>query len=346
MNSSARSPLFAVVTTIQPPTPAVRELQRRLAEVGGRLVVAGDQKGPASFELPGCDFLSLADQQRSGFALAAKLPAGHYARKNISYLHAIRAGAACIYETDDDNAPLPGWKPRAEIVAGARRISDGAFVAPRWVNVYRHFTSDPQVWPRGFPLERIADPVPACVKGGGSRRAPIQQGLVNGSPDVDAVWRLTQDRPFDFDVRAPLWLGAGQWCPFNTQSTWWWPAAYPLLYVPSFCSFRMCDIWKSFAAQRCLWAMGAGVAFHAPEVNQDRNPHDHARDFRDEVPGYLQNTRIAEILSGQSLVPGEGRAAENLRTCYVALAEEKIFPPEELALVDDWLSDLAAIDQP
>ena len=66
---SARPGLFAVVTTIQPPTPAVRELQRRLAQVGGRLVVAGDQKGPAAFDLPDCDFLDLAAQRASGFAL-------------------------------------------------------------------------------------------------------------------------------------------------------------------------------------------------------------------------------------------------------------------------------------
>jgi hypothetical protein len=73
---SASPGLVAVVTTIQPPTPAVRELHRRLAESGGRLVVAGDQKGPAEFDLPNCDFLSLADQQASGFALAEHLPDG------------------------------------------------------------------------------------------------------------------------------------------------------------------------------------------------------------------------------------------------------------------------------
>ncbi len=334
---SASSGLVAVLTTIQPPTPAVRELHRRLAESGGRLVVAGDQKGPAAFDLPDCDFLSLADQQSSGFALAEKLPVGHYARKNIGYLHAIRAGAACLYETDDDNAPLPGWAPRTEIVDHARRISGSG-----WVNAYRHFAEDPQIWPRGFPLEQLNSIIPSfhhSILSASPLRAPIQQGLVNGSPDVDAVWRLTQDRPFDFDEAAPLWLGPGQWCPFNTQSTWWWPAAYPLLYVPSHCSFRMCDIWKSFIAQRCLWAMGCGVVFHPPEVLQDRNPHDYLRDFQDEVPGYLQNARIAEILSGLELAEGEGAVADNLLACYRALIQETVFPPEEWTLVKAWVRD-------
>lgn len=338
---SARPELFAVVTTIQAPTPAVRELHRRLAAAGGRLVVAGDKKGPAAFDLPDCDFLSLETQRASGFALAEALPTGHYARKNVGYLHAIRAGAACIYETDDDNAPLATWAPRAETVANVRRVSGAG-----WTNAYRQFTGDPQIWPRGFPLERLADPVAPCAPAGAPVRAPIQQGLVNGSPDVDAVWRLTQDRPFDFEPRAPVALGPGQWCPFNTQSTWWWPAAYPLLYVPSHCSFRMCDIWKSFVAQRCLWALGAELVFHAPEVVQDRNPHDYRRDFEDEVPGYLHNARIAEILAGLSLAPGEAAVADNLRACYAALVAERIFPPAETALVAAWLADLERMPQP
>ncbi len=83
----------------------------------------------------------------------------------------------------------------------------------------------------------------------------IQQGLANGSPDVDAVWRLILDRNFAFSDGAPVVLEAGNWSPFNTQSTWWWPIAYPLLYLPSYCSFRTCDIWKSFIAQRCLWEL-------------------------------------------------------------------------------------------
>ena len=338
---SARPELFAVVTTIQAPTPAVRELHRRLAEAGGRLVVAGDKKGPAAFDLPDCDFLSLDAQRASGFVLAAALPTGHYARKNVGYLHAIRAGAACLYETDDDNAPLATWTPRDETVTNVRRVFGAG-----WTNVYRQFTDDPQIWPRGFPLERLADSVAPCAPAGASVRAPIQQGLVNGSPDVDAVWRLTQDRPFDFEPRAPVALGPGQWCPFNTQSTWWWPAAYPLLYVPSHCSFRMCDIWKSFVAQRCLWALGAGVVFHAPEVVQDRNPHDYRRDFEDEVPGYLHNARLAEILAGLALAPGAAAVADNLRVCYAALVAAQIFPPAETALVAAWLADLERMPKP
>lgn len=331
-------PFAAVLTTIRPPTESVRRLSDRMAAAGGAIVVAGDRKGPASYDLPGTVFLDLETQTRGPFLLARRLPTGHYARKNIAYLEALRLGAECLYETDDDNAPLSGWRLRPETVAGARHLA-----GPGWVNAYRLFSEDPDIWPRGFPLERLNDPAPRAAKGPAGVRAPVQQGLANGSPDVDAVWRLAQDRAFDFDARPPLALAPGQWCPFNSQSTWWRPAAFPLLYIPSFCSFRMCDIWRGFVAQRCLWAMGVGVVFHAAEVRQERNPHDLRRDFEEEIPGYRYNARIAGILTDLSLAPGEAAVADNLLACYAALIEAGILPAEERALVEDWLADLRGL---
>jgi hypothetical protein len=170
-------------------------------------------------------------------------------------------------------------------------------------------------------------------------RSPIQQGLANGSPDVDAVWRLILDRNFAFSDGAPVVLKAGNWCPFNTQSTWWWPIAYPLLYLPSYCSFRTCDIWKSFIAQRCLWELGYGITFHAPEVFQDRNQHDLDRDFADEVPGYTRNREIANVLLRLQLGTGEVQIGDNLHRCYEALVAARVFPPAELELVELWLEN-------
>lgn len=327
---------FAVITTIQPPTNAVIALKQRLDSLGGRLVVAGDRKGPASFELPGVDFLPVLAQKASGFALAGLLPEGHYARKNIGYLHAIRSGARCIYETDDDNAPLASWGMRTE-TATARGIRDRG-----WINIYRSFSKE-LIWPRGFPLEevRCGDRKAGHMLGPDSAvRAPIQQGLANNSPDVDAVWRLVMDRPFDFDHGPSIHLTEGSWCPFNSQSTWFWPDAFPLLYLPSFCSFRMTDIWRSFVAQRCLWAMGCGVVFHAPEVVQERNAHDLMRDFRDEVPGYLENARLARALAGLKLAEGADGCGRNLLTCYRELVTQGIIPADEVPLVEAWLSDV------
>ena len=329
--------LFTIITTIQLPTPAVREMAR-VAAPHGPLVIVGDSKGPASYDLAGVRFLSLDAQRASPFEIARKLPTGHYARKNVGYLAAFDAGAELIYETDDDNAPNARWSLRSE-TTHARPVRQRG-----WVNAYRAFTAE-RIWPRGFPLDHVLSSVNGSLDAGDlvTVRAPIQQGLADNSPDVDAVWRLTLDRPFEFESGDSLQLPAGAWCPFNSQSTWWWPDAFPLMYLPSFCSFRMTDIWRSFIAQRCLWAMGCGVVFHSAEVIQDRNQHNLMRDFADETVGYLRNREFAQILEGLPLHEGSDTAGVNLRQCYGALVERHFFPRTELDLVDCWLSDVAAV---
>jgi hypothetical protein len=331
------SDLFCVVTTIQPPTDCVRRLSQALGGVAGRILVIGDRKGPAQFDLPRSEFYSLADQQRLPFKLAPILPAGHYARKNLGYLLAIGRGAPCIYETDDDNMPGDTWQPR-QVYTHAHRVHGRS-----WVNVYRAFT-DEHIWPRGFPLERLTEaggaPVVDLDTSAAEVYAPIQQGLADLAPDVDAVWRLTLDREFYFRPGPSLYLPPGAWCPFNSQTTWWWPVAYPLLYLPTHCSFRMTDIWRGFIAQRLLWELGHGLVFHGPEVIQQRNQHNLLRDFKDEVPGYLNNARLVQRLEDLRLAAGAGAVGDNLIRCYEDLVAGGLFPADELPLVRAWVEDV------
>jgi hypothetical protein len=336
------SGLVGVLTTIQPPTACAKKLGDVLTAAGAPLVVIGDKKGPARFEQPGAEFVPLAQQQQLPFKLAAALPTGHYARKNLGYLLAIRKGARCIYETDDDNAPNAHWKPRA-VTTRAQAA------APRvWMNVYRAFTKE-NIWPRGLPLNEVTNPLanahdPATPES--EFYCPIQQGLADVAPDVDAVWRLILDRPFHFRRGASVWLPPGTWCPFNSQTTWWWPEVYPLLYLPSFCSFRMTDIWRSFVAQRCLWELGHGLVFHAAEADQDRNAHNLMRDFTDEIPGYTQNAAIVARLTDLSLKGGRENVTENLLKCYETLTAAGFFPKDELGLVRAWADDVIAAAKP
>src|SRR5262249_55676030 len=138
----------------------------------------------------------------------------------------------------------------------------------------------------------------------------------NSSPDVDAIWRLLLDREFSYRAGPSICLASWSWCPFNTQSTWWWPIAYPLLYLPSFCSARMTDIWRGFIAQRCLWELGYGLVFHPPEVIQKRNFHNLQHDFLDEMPGYINNPQIVDLLAGANLQYGPDAVGDNLLHCY------------------------------
>jgi len=334
-----RANLIAVITTIQPPTLAVRALTASLRPIGAPVLIVGDSKGPSEYDLPGADFLSLGDQLKLGLQLPRLLPVGHYSRKNVGYLIAIARRASSIYETDDDNAPLPTFRVRT-LTACAQPVQQR-----KWFNVYQVYTKE-LVWPRGFPLESI--------RGEGSIsyapdtqteeiEAPIQQGLANGSPDVDAIWRLVLEREISFSDGPSVWLPPRTWCPFNSQSTWWWPIAFPLMYLPSHCSFRMTDIWRSFIAQRCLWELGAGLVFHPAEVLQQRNVHRLLCDFRDELAGYLSNHEIVEVLSGLALDSGPSSVRSNLVRCYQALIASEFIPAAEMPLLRAWLDDLDCV---
>lgn len=326
-----------VVTSIAAPNRVLSALAEGARAHGRQFVVVGDVPSPADFRLEGCDFYGLDAQYESGFRFARQCPVRNYARKNLGYLLAIRAGATVIVETDDDNVPREEFwdEPR-------RKVSVHSLEGAGWVNVYRYF-SDANMWPRGFPLEHVRGRVPEyeslAVR---DMDCPIQQGLADENPDVDAIYRLVEELPQSFRRDRRVALGAGSWCPFNSQNTTWWADAFPLLYLPAYCSFRMTDIWRNFIAQRLAWEQGWGVLFHEPTVWQERNEHNLMRDFRDEVPGYLNNSAIADALAGLALAPGVERLGENLMICYEKLVEMSLVGREDLPLLATWLEDLAA----
>lgn len=327
-----------VVTSISAPNDVLRAISTGAREAGFDFIVIGDSKSPSDFSLDGCDFHSVEQQEASGLEFAKRCPTKHYARKNIGYLLAIRAGAPLIVETDDDNFPRAGfWTERQ------RTISRPTVAGAGWLNVYRYF-SEAMIWPRGLPLDAVQDALPEF---GSLPEAtvdcPIQQGLADENPDVDAIYRLVFQLPQNFRADRRVALGEGSWCPFNSQNTAWWPDSYPLLYLPAYCSFRMTDIWRSFVAQRIGWANGWSILFHEPNVWQDRNDHSLMRDFADEVPGYLHNRAIAAALDELNLQSGVDRIPDNLRLCYATLVDRGWVGDGELPLLDAWLGDLAQI---
>ena len=331
-------PQAVVVTTIHPPTPAMHTLAAQCRAGDVDLLVVGDAAGPGAYALDGARYCDLAAQRRTGLRFARLCPEGHYARKAVGYLLAMRAGAQVIAETDDDNAPLAGFLAPMD-----RHVTARHAVANGWTNVYPYFDPDPRpVWPRGLPLDAIHVPPPAAD---GLAEAtvdcPIQQGLADGNPDVDAVYRLTRPLPVRFCMEPRhIALGRGSWCPFNSQNTRWWREAFALMYLPVTCSFRMTDIWRSFVAQRIAWENGWSILFHQPTVTQDRNDHDLMADFRQEVPGYLENARIARLLEDAPLRGGAERIGDDMVACYRALIAADILSERERPLIDAWLADL------
>jgi len=335
--------IAVIVTSISPPTPLLRALAEGCRAAGFRFLVVGDTKSPPDFALDGCDFLDIGAQRDSGFAFAKLCPTAHYARKNVGYLVAIRDGAQLIVETDDDNMPRDGFFAARERAQQVKVVSGTG-----WTNLYGYF-SDALIWPRGLPLSAVnTTRLPYAALPTAAVYCPIQQGLADANPDVDAIYRLLLPLPQDFRHDRRIALGPGSWCPFNSQNTAWWPDAFALLYLPAYCSFRMTDIWRSFVAQRIAAANGWHVLFHAPTVRQDRNEHDLMRDFSDEIPGYLNNEAIRDALEKTMVTPGIAEIPNNLQRCYRSLVELGVIQAQELPLLDAWLQDLAGahVDEP
>ena len=73
---------------------------------------------------------------------------------------------------------------------------------------------------------------------------------------------------------------------------------------------------------------------------QNRNEHNLIKDFTDEIPGYLNNSKIMELLSDIELSNNPDQIGHNMRSCYERLAEEQIISQDELRLLDLWLKDI------
>lgn len=325
---------FLVITSIADDRhPILNSIAKDATKNNVPFIIIGDTKSPEKFEIENCDFYSANRQKDLNFKLVKSLPFKHYARKNIGYLIAMSKGAETIIETDDDNIPLEGfWNNRYRDVE-AHLLNDKG-----WVNVYKYF-SEKLIWPRGFALERIQEKL---VKVDSLQKVdcPIQQGLADENPDVDAIYRLTLPLPVTFSKSENIVLGRNSICPFNSQNTTWFKEAFPLMYLPSYCSFRMTDIWRSFVAQRLAWTCGWPILFHNSTVRQERNDHNLMKDFNDEIIGYLNNKNIMEKLSDLELKDGVENLGENMILCYRELVSMGLVKKEEIDLLQNWLSDL------
>jgi hypothetical protein len=321
-----------VITSVFPPTPSVR----KWADMADwNLIVVGDQKTPENWRCPQAAYLSPADQEKMRFRITRNLPWNHYARKLLGYLAAIDRGADVILDTDDDNLPKPDWSIPEFAGAFSQTGPDRGFV-----NIYTGFTQQ-HIWPRGFPLNRVCDPSARLLSDSLSS-APVQvgiwQGLADGDPDVDAVYRMTVNAPCNFDDRPPIVLNVGTVSPFNSQNTAFTRSVFPLLYLPAFVSFRSTDIIRGLVAQPILWSAGYVLGFTRATVVQNRNDHHYLSDFESEIPCYLHAEKMLDIVVGT--VSSRFSIENNLVNAYDALVCHHLIPEREMDVLTAWIADI------
>lgn len=324
---------WIVVTTIHYPSIALKKFA---SLKDWHLVVVGDKKTPKDWHLDNCVYLDIETQSKLHFMSAKLLPLNHYSRKNIGYLYAIAHGAKIIYDTDDDNILLQDNIP---YLAPNTTISMYNTKDPV-VNPYAYFGQS-TIWPRGYPLEHIKDlqPDQYIEKKG---HILIQQGLVNGDPDVDAIFRLTRDIDILFVTdRQPIALPTGTFCPFNSQNTIFHYQAFWALLIPITTSFRVCDIWRGYYAQRLLWDIQGSLCFTAPSVMQDRNIHNLLADFTDEIDMYTKTKKLISFL--KTWQSSKTTIFERAISLTDAMIEQNFYYAKDGQLIRAWLQDLKDI---
>lgn len=335
--------LTFVITTINPPTPGVRRIAEEATNRGQSVIVIGDTKTPSDWALPGVNYVPVHAQVNLPFRTAAHVPERSYTRKLLGYLSAYAEDAQWIRETDDDNAPYSSFFDLPQDSVKCRVPISGS----KWFNPCPYFT-DRFVWPRGLPLSLVQSSLSGPHGCSGENIVSglmVIQGLADGDPDVDAVYRLTSSdtSPIHFQQNAPLILTPGTWTPFNTQVTTWPRKLLPLMYLPSTCSFRMTDIWRSYVAQRLMPELGATLVITAPTVYQDRNEHDLMRDFREEIEGYVGYERFVDVLESTPIGGGFENLLDDLKLLYSALIDAGFFTSAEMLVLDAWIADMKAL---
>ena len=99
---------------------------------------------------------------------------------------AFKNNADVIIETDDDNYPYDNFFEDKQLIHNAKIIKN----KNDWINIYKvFFKKNINCWPRGLPLNEITN---NKINFGTIKKDEfyLQQGVCEGNPDVDAIFRL------------------------------------------------------------------------------------------------------------------------------------------------------------
>lgn len=279
-----------VTTTINPPTEALKKFIKIAKTDDWRLIIVGDKK---TDHKPYRDialvedcviYLDPDEQEGISKELSDLIGWNCIQRRNFGLIAAHKWGAEIIATVDDDNIPYDGWgrhcKVNRDIDIKLYKVD-----APVFDPLSTVF---PHLWHRGFPVQMLDD---RNLRGGGmvSRRVLVQADMWDGSPDIDAICRITLNPLIKFPPTM-IPFGADKMAPFNSQNTFLSREVFPTYFLFPHVG-RMDDIWAAYITQ---FEFPDSVAFCKASVNQVRNEHDLVKDLDAELLGYRYNHEIVK----------------------------------------------------
>lgn len=343
--------------------PAMLDLMQRETEWNAVVVALAGTEQQHTQALPALllsrmIFLSQPQLKELGFATAAHTNASpdsspHSANlKNIGYLYAIQHGAKYIYDADELLQPAANL---SQLVAPTSL----ALVAQP-VNPYAYF-GQPSLWPRGYPLADLGQESSLMSVGeGGPLGLPsvapplIRQSLVQGLPDLDAVFlltRTTRGRPVKvaFVERAPLALTGAAYGPISTLSTLFCYDALWATALPG-SSHGPGDLWRGYWSQRLLREMlpaGAPVvSYHSPVAGRTGDmpsPTVLTARMEEESNMYFKTKTLLEFLQAWECPASAPTVAAAGLALARAMASAGFWADNDVALIEAYFADLAMV---
>jgi hypothetical protein len=330
-----------IITTINKPTETI--LKHINNNTSYDVIIVGDTKTPDDYNTLNCIYLDINTQHKLFPTLSKLLPYNHYSRKNLGYLYAIKRGYKVIYETDDDNIPYNNFD-NVLTIANSMKITE---LSSKWINIFKYFTQNAYIWPRGYPLSLIKTlPNYKITNDLDNIKPSIINGLVENDPDVDALFRIicNHQASIKWDTNKQIMIDNKNICVFNTQNTFWINSLlYISMLIPSTVSFRYCDILRSIISNIILKYTNNYMMYTSPNVLQKRNDHNLINDFKSEYEMYIHNENILDFieLDIDSTLPINTHSISLLfKQIYKNLLDNKIINDVDMKVLNEWLKYL------
>lgn len=324
-----------VLTTINKSNKNIKKLDKLSKKNHTELIIIGDKKTPKNFNISNGTYYSINDQKKINFDFSKVCPINSYARKNIGYLISIKNRNDVIIETDDDNYPKDNFLKHIKLTKKVNEIKNVG-----WVNVYKKFLNkNEDIWPRGLPLNEIKK-VPIFKSKKVKKNFYLQQGVCEGNPDVDAIYRII-NKKINIKFKDNYAFSSGKsFSPINSQNTIWFKKLFPLMYLPVTCTMRTTDIWRGIIALNIILNDNLSILFFGTTMKQFRNIHNLNNDLKQEMPLYKDIFDGFNKLQNINLKKSSKNYFYNLIQSYDALIEMKIFDKKEIFFLKAWIRDI------
>lgn len=319
-----------IITTINEPSETVL---KHVNNPEYDVIIVGDKKTPDSYKNLKCIYLDVTAQKKLFPELSEMIPYNHYCRKNLGYLYAIKKGYKMIYETDDDNVPYDNF----DNVLKFDNLTMITETDNHWINIFKYFTNNAYIWPRGYPLSLLKKPSDFIIENT-TQKPSIINGLVENDPDVDALFRIicNHQDSIKWDKNKRVVINNKNMCVFNTQNTFWLnPELFMCLLIPCSVSFRYCDILRGIINNIILKKTDNYMMYTSPNVVQNRNEHNLINDFKSEYEMYIHNEKILEYIENNT--DNIKNVKELLLTIYNNLFINNVITQNDLTILNQWI---------